>query len=281
MNHFEELLQKYGKTVEEVTFAYEGLSDEELDAAFAEAFEKTPESENTDDAAATSTADETTAAEEKTVTMSITYGETVRSFARSLSDVIYALSDLVNATYSDDQTIYMVDVFDDGSAKSKYLIMQDMFSGKAYRQGWSFKDGVYALKGERTEVYSVWVTAEERDELESLRSNYAAVNTKLEETTHELDLYKAEPEKIEMLNSEDYASVKDTAEFAELSKRENYFSLSKEEIESKLDAMLVNFAKQYGKENAPEQTAPVSVKRFGFGDAENKSGRYGGTFKKN
>lgn len=31
MNHFNELLEKYGKTIEEITFAYEGLSDEELD----------------------------------------------------------------------------------------------------------------------------------------------------------------------------------------------------------------------------------------------------------
>ena len=39
MNKFEELLAKYGKTAEEVTFEIEGLSDEELEAKFAEAFE--------------------------------------------------------------------------------------------------------------------------------------------------------------------------------------------------------------------------------------------------
>ena len=278
-----ELLEKYAVKSEDLTFDLEGIeSDEALEQAFEAQFSNpSPESEPAPEPAPEPDPVTEAEPEEKTVTMSVAYGETVRSFSRSLGDVIYALSDLVNATYSDDQTIYMVDVFDDGSAKSKYLIMQDMFSGKAYKQGWSFKDGVYALKGERTEVYSVWVTAEERDELESLRSNYAAVSSKLEETSKELDLYKAEPEKIDMLNSEDYASVKGTAEFAELSKRETYFSLSKEEIESKLNAMLVNFAKQYGKENAPETTTPVSVKRFGFGDTENKSGRYGGTFKKN
>ena len=36
---FEELLAKYGKTAEEVTFEIEGLSDEELEAKFVEAFE--------------------------------------------------------------------------------------------------------------------------------------------------------------------------------------------------------------------------------------------------
>lgn len=44
MNKFEELIQKYNVTVEEVTFDYEGLSDEELEAKFEEAFgEKDPE----------------------------------------------------------------------------------------------------------------------------------------------------------------------------------------------------------------------------------------------
>lgn len=41
---FEELLTKYGKTVEDITFEYENLSDEELEAKFAEEFE----GENTD-----------------------------------------------------------------------------------------------------------------------------------------------------------------------------------------------------------------------------------------
>jgi len=44
VNKFEELLEKYGKTVEDITFEYENLSDEELEAKFAEEFEE----ENTD-----------------------------------------------------------------------------------------------------------------------------------------------------------------------------------------------------------------------------------------
>lgn len=37
VNKFEELLKKYEKTVDDITFTYEGLSDEELEAAFAKA----------------------------------------------------------------------------------------------------------------------------------------------------------------------------------------------------------------------------------------------------
>lgn len=44
---FEKLLEKYGKTIEEIDFEYEGLSDEELEAVFAEHF--TPSTENFED----------------------------------------------------------------------------------------------------------------------------------------------------------------------------------------------------------------------------------------
>lgn len=43
MTKFEELLEKYNKTVEDITFEYEGLSDEELEKVFSTTFDK-PES---------------------------------------------------------------------------------------------------------------------------------------------------------------------------------------------------------------------------------------------
>ncbi len=39
MNKFEELLEKYNKTVEDITFEYSNLSDEELEVKFKEVFE--------------------------------------------------------------------------------------------------------------------------------------------------------------------------------------------------------------------------------------------------
>ena len=57
MTKFEELLKKYNKTVEDITFEYEGLSDEELEEVFSTTFgesEPTPdtvltESDKSDD----------------------------------------------------------------------------------------------------------------------------------------------------------------------------------------------------------------------------------------
>ncbi len=46
---FERLLEQYGKTVEDITFEYEGLSDEELEKAFAEAFGEVEVEESDDE----------------------------------------------------------------------------------------------------------------------------------------------------------------------------------------------------------------------------------------
>ena len=267
-----ELLEKYAVKAEDLTFELDTIeSDEALEKAFEAQFSNPSPEPKTP--------------EEKTMTIAVTMGESIREFSKSLAEVIYALTDLVNATYSDDGGWYGVDVFDDGSAKSKYLIMQDVFSGKAYKQSWSVKDGVYALKGERVEVYSVWVTAEEKEQLEAMKANYAASEEKLAAATKELNLYKEEPDKVALLDSKDYSKIRNSNEFAELSKRENYFSLTKEELTAKLDEMLLEFSKKESRETEPddnpEPKKTVGAKRFGFGTAENRTSRYGEFFDKN
>ena len=49
MDKFNELLEKYGKTAEDITFSYEGLSDEELETAFAEAFAEQEDNSGSED----------------------------------------------------------------------------------------------------------------------------------------------------------------------------------------------------------------------------------------
>ena len=263
MNHFEELLQKYGKTVEEITFAYEGLSDEELDAAFAEAFEEAPAPKGGEP-------------ETENVAFSVTYKGETKNFAKSLNELIMQMTELVNAQYGEeDNAWYDCEVFDD-----KTVLFHDWWNGKHFKQKYGNKDGELTLKGERTELFVRYLTEEEIAALDDLKSKFDAQTTELDKATKELDLYKAEPEKLELLNSADYAVVKDTEEFAELSKRENYFSLTKDELSQKLDGMLVEFAKKQSREVKPESKPEVGVKRFGFGDTEKRNSRYGGFFDK-
>lgn len=271
MNHFEELLEKYGKTIEEITFSHEGLSDEELDAAFAEAFEKASEPENSDNENP-----ENADNQGETVEFSVTYKGETKSFSKSLNEQIKEITELVNATYGmEDNDYYDCEVFDD-----KTVLFHGYYQGRHFKQRYGNKDGNLALKGERTEVFVRYLTEEELAALDDLKSKFEALTADFESVKTELDLYKEEPEKLELINSDDYSAIRKSEEFEKLSQRENYFSLSKEDIKGKLDGMLLDFAKTLKTEENPEETPKVSSKRFGFAPTPKTNGRYGGMFAK-
>lgn len=264
--HFEELLTKYEKKVEDIKFDYANMSDEELDAAFVEAFEREPVPEDNADT------------EEKVVELSVKIGEEVKTFAKSLDEVIYALTDLVNQTYAEDGTYYSCVVYDGGTAKTRTVVMQDVYTGKAYRQGWSIKDGNYSLKNERIEVYAEWVTAAERDQLDNMRTNYSALSDELDNVKEQLAKHQAEPEKMEILQSDEYSQIAETDEYKEL--LENHFDVTKEDLSAKLDSILLAQVKANAKkvDFSAKQPKTSGVKLFPTGDDEAGSGRYGDMF---
>ena len=241
MNKFEQLCQKYGKTVDDITFDYENMSDEELVEAFAKAFDDTDTTDGTTDNTSTedtpstdegveptndepteSTKDdskEDSTTDESTITSSdddevkkkvdnsvsnniveysfVKDGE-IKKFAVSLQDKIYAIQDLVNATYAEtDNTYYGVTVYDD------YVIMCDWWSGRYYKQTYDSKDDNYSLTGDRIEVYVEFVTADEMKELDDMRSNYAELKA-FKETVEKNKLHEKR-EKI--LADERYESI--------------------------------------------------------------------------
>lgn len=260
-----ELLEKYAVKSEDITFDLEAIeSDEALEKAFEAQFSNpSPEPEPK--------------TEENKVEMSIKLGEKEMNFSKSLTDIIYALTELVNATYADDDTYYYCDCYDGGTAKSRYVIMQDAWSGKAYKQSYTVKDGVYSLKNEREEVFSEWLTASEREQLDSIRSNYAAMSAELNSVKETLGKYEAEPQKMELLESKDYAQVVHTAEFEELMKKETHFDLSIEDVKAKADEILLNAAKagkvEFAKVEKPEQKITVSSKPLvGFNNTKKRYG---------
>ena len=158
---FEELLAKYGKTVEEVTFEIEGLSDEELEAKFAEVFDADDntgddEEENGDDnndnvdgdnsgdddsddegdngdnnsdGEDVGSDDDEGAAEGE----SVVDGEPekfTKAFTVELShdDIRNALYVLIQQYETEDGYYYIREVFD------SYFVMQDWWSNKIYKQ---------------------------------------------------------------------------------------------------------------------------------------------------
>jgi len=296
---FDELLKKYNKTAEEVTFDVEGLSDEELEAKFAEEFgeelaaneevkpaedeaqseEKpeegeeagTPDPKEGDESADEEkpTEDETPAEEEKPVadiTASIKTGEEIRTFELSLDEKDRALHNLVNITYGDaDNDYYFTTAYEDSS----YLIMESWCTGRAYKQSFERNGDEYSLVGERVEVFSVWVTEEEKTQLESMRNSYDSMVAKLQN-------YENEPAKMEVLNGDEYAAVRDSEEFEALMAADAHFELTVDEVKAKADSILLNAAKNNALNFAAQN---VQTTRKAFQIKSNKgSGRYGNMF---
>lgn len=132
MDKFNELLEKYGKTAEDIDFEYEDMTDEELESKFEEVFGKLEENstsepsndEGTDDGDESEENPEVkednacgggsgTTKKKKKNSIECSYevdGET-KKFAVSLQEKIYSIQDLVNATYAEaDNTYYGVTV---------------------------------------------------------------------------------------------------------------------------------------------------------------------------
>lgn len=323
---FEKLLEKYNKTIEEIDFEYEGLSDEELEVVFAEHF--TPSTENFEDNPKKRKKDEDDTVivddddnqddddddnqdddddkepvieepvveqsnteepvEEQSETenptdnpeevsyysVAVTHGDKTQTFAVSLQDKIEALYNLVNDTYAEaDGCFYDCTVYDD----DKYVIMHSWWTDDAYKQSYKVKKDIYSLVGDRVRVKAVWCTEDEQKALENMRANYSAIEEKLAK-------YESEPAKKEILQSEDWKNIRETKEFVELSKRENYFDLSTDELTNKLDKMLLEYSKHNKIEFSSEEPKKKQVGMKLFGNPTKKSskgtGRYGGIFTK-
>lgn len=240
---FEELLEKYGKSVDDITFEYEGLSDEELEAAFASAFEDSePEGDEQDeevqdesDVEENESDTEEKEGEQNFATVSINLNGEVKEFSVSLQDKISALYELVNNTYADEDGVwYDVTVYDD----DKYVVMIDYWTGKGYKQSYKVKKDVYTLVGDRVEVFATWLTQDEINKLDRMKADYSAMEEKL---SH----YEEEPQKLEILKSDDYSLISDNEEFVALCKQENHFNMSIDELTAKADAILTDAAKKH------------------------------------
>ena len=293
MDKFNELLEKYGKTAEDIDFEYEDMTDEELESKFEEVFGKLEENstsepsndEGTDDGdeseenpevkednACGGGGSSTTKKKKKNNSIECSYevdGET-KKFAVSLQEKIYAIQDLVNATYAEaDNTYYGVSVYED------YVVMCDYWSGRYYKQSYTSENDNYSLTGDRVEVYAEFVTSDEQKELESMRSNYAALK-EFKETTEKNELHA---KREEILNSEKYESISETDAFKELVKNMDNYSLEELEKEAKI-IFADNFNMETFAVHTEKAQKKTTVKVFANVNKSKKDSRYGNLFSK-
>lgn len=269
----QELLEKYSITEEELSFEVEGLTDEELEAKFAEVYDDTssndgddisdqesevseeevsndseaeeeeenePEEEEEDpdeeiDEVASESDDET----KKIVNESNEDSKFSRSFSEEdgVAKVSYELSH-EDLRYSLYMLLGSVEEADEEwyfitNVYDDYFIYENWDGNKIYKQSYSRDEENVAFSGERIEMFKELVTAEEKAALDAIRANYDTLMS-------ELNQYRAKA-KEEILESEVYAGIADTDEFKELKGSLDKFSV--EEVQTRIDLLLAKQVK--------------------------------------
>lgn len=250
MNKFEELLAKYGKTADEVTFEYENLCDEELEVAFKKAFEEaaeetepvteevvveeeteTPDEEPTEEDPTEETAEEPdvvvveeAAADPVEEVVEQPEEKFVLKYELSHDDIRSALYSLLAETSEDGYYhVWILEVFDDK------FIYCDAMEDKYFRQDYS-RDGENITLGEnKVEVFNEWLSKAEKDALDALKADYAV----LKEFKSNYDESVIKAQKTDILDKAEYECLAENVEFAQL--RTNMDKYSVEEISTKAD----------------------------------------------
>lgn len=257
MNKFEELLSQYGKTIEDIQFEYETMSDEELEAKFAELFGEEAESEKDstaeggqDEDSATETEDnseventedtddnsEETSEDEPsedesttTVEMELSEEKFTKTFELSHDDIRCGLYSLLSSYEEADNDWYWIsEVYD------SHFVYEGWCTSKIYGQKYTKDGDNLSFDGERYELFRELLTESEKAELESMRANYSSIQEKL----NKYELEEQRSDKKTVFENEDFANYLETNEFIELMKEETLDKFSKEELEEKANAAL-------------------------------------------
>lgn len=269
MTKFEELLKKYNKEIEDVTFEYKGLSDEELENAFSTAFadsdkeddknsddekENDPEvkenhsddeedekddNSDTDDKPENSDEDTTDDSNDSDDVDSDEKDDEKKENESCKDKEKYSKTfelshdDIRSALY--ELLAPLEETLNEWywivSVYDKYFIYQSC-CGNYYKQEYTKENDTVALSGERQEVFAEFVTAEEKAELDEMRANYSSISKKLSKYEEAEEI----ADKMTVFEDVAYEKYLDTEEFKSLMKKENVKKFTKKELAEKADA---------------------------------------------
>lgn len=304
---FEELLTKYGKTVEDITFEYENLSDEELEAKFAEVFGEdgadgegeNPEptsdgdegEDNSDDNGADSDNGEIEVEEsevepeveependpEPTVEPEQFAEKLVRTYEISHEDIRWALYNLLASQEDADNEWYFINaVYDD------HFTYESWSGEKIYGQSYVKEGDNVSFSGERWNLHRELLTDSEYAELMSMRANYAAL-AQFKTDTENAQL-RAQRETI--LSDQKYSVLAEKDENNEY-KNEAYAKLVSEmdnyslaDLEKELKSVFADYITNGGQFAYTGEEKPVVNKKLFAAPTSKKSSRYGNLFNK-
>lgn len=280
MDKFNELLELYGLTEEDIDFEVDGLSDEDLEAIFVEKFgnaeEFKKEGNNVNDEGKPESAPNTDEpkddfSENKKSKCSVNTETGSVEFALSFDDIRMALYNLLIASMDEYSYGWICETYDDHFVYQKESYANG-YEAHYYKQNYS-KDGEnISFSGEPVEVFTEFVTESEKTALDMIRSQY-----------EELKAFKENAEKQELkvqkdaiLESAEYAEIQDSDEFKTLVADAEKYSV--DEIKVKADLIFAAAIKKKFNFEAESNKTPHSVSMNFNAKPNKKKQAYAGLF---
>lgn len=270
--------RKEDNTVEDIKKEFEDVTEDIVedevqttdDSTDENTSKETPEIEDaSDDNAEEENTDDT--AEAFSVTKGVSENGTyVVKFEISHEDIRCALYSLIDQYDSLDNDWYSISsVYDD------YFVMESWSTGIIYGQKYEKDGDNVSLSGERYRLYRELLTESEKAELDSMRSNYSEIKTKLEK------FEKAEDDalKATVFEKKQYSKFLDTDEFKSL--KNDLDKYTYEELVEKAELAFSKCVQRLGfslDENDEQKKPPVSKKDFTNTKGTKKKSRYGSIF---
>ena len=274
MNKFEELLELYGLTAEEIEFEVEGLSDEDLETAFTEAFGDAEEFKKKKKCSEDDPEDgeDFAGCGKKKKRCSVNAETGTIEFEMSHDDIRMALYSLLESSWDDNSYSWICEVYDNYFVYQKETYSDSGYESKYYKQSYSKSADNVELTGDAVEVFSTFVTESEKTALDMIRSQY-------DELKAFKDNYEAEQQKVQkdaIFDNEVYDDIRESDEFKALIKDAAKYSI--DEIQNKCDLLFAANVKKM--QFATKDKKPHSL-GFNFNKKEyKKTSAYGNFFKK-
>ena len=257
VDKFNELLEQYGFTEDELDFDHEGMTDEELEAAFEEYAckkKKKCSEDDDDDSEPVATEDEACkkkkkcseddddddepvatedeACKKKKKCSLDEEGNMTVSFEISHEDVRSALFNLLGAYEEQDAEWYWIsNVYDD------YFIYENWSGDKLYKQAYAVDGDNVSFSGDRQQMFKMILTESEKLAIENMRSDYSALETKyneLKEFKEQYDAAEIKAEKDAIFESVEYAEIKESEEFQTLIADADKYSVDELKVKADL-----------------------------------------------
>jgi hypothetical protein len=280
MDKLNELLEAYELTLEELDFSTEGLSDEELENAFTEAFGDAEEFKKKKKCASKEDEDSDDedfagcGGKKKKKRCSLNKEDGTIEFELSHDSIRMALYSLLESDWNDNSYSWICEVYDNYFVYQKESWNGDRYESKYYKQSYSKNNDEVNLSGDAVQVFSTFVTESEKTALDMIRSQYDELKKFHDDTV----AAQEQAQKDEIFNDEQYAILADNEKFEQLKKDASKFSV--DEISEKCKVLFAEEIMAKGSYSADGSKKSIKKIGFNFSEKSKKQEAYAGLFDK-